>query len=575
MGMLDIPNTDREFYPDILFEYGPIEYRPDGAIAIFNSGIIHAESDQIVDVFLVGGGGAGRYGGGGGGYTKLIRGVSLRQGESYEIVIGQGGKGSINSSTWGEDGGKTEAFGYAAEGGGAAGPSTNEKTRLKGGNGGSGGGAGASSDYGTNCGNGGSNGMTGSAASGSTGAAGGTGQGYTTRVFEEEFGELFAAGGGGCPKSSSNSIGIGGEGGGGNGSYTGRNVIGAPNTGSGGGGTWASAASVRDGGNGILFIRRHKPVNEILNLYTPGDRHTGITGDWVGIKRDPTGNYTSTDRAPTIKPYDDHLYADNTGSYSGAVYTALKVDMTPYKTLVFEGEFKRSGSYGTGFMVGVWSTMTGNANGDTRLAYTQQVNEDKDVIFNRYEVDVSDVSGYGHVGINMANAYAKITACYLVKGDYTPEKWTYLCRSGDECEELTGGWVGNNKKSNSSSGATARAPVIDRTQLNCIVANNSTTYGGMFVTANQIDLTPYKEIVFEGEFLAVADTAQNVYVGAWSTIGTYYQVTPDAFEGSNGEATVRRFVVNVEELEGLYYVGVGLTRMKVTLNNCYLVPKDV
>lgn len=394
---------------------GTYEKGSNGDIRFLTGGTLVLENDVVIDAFLVGGGGAGKYGGGGGGYTKTARGVQLIAGQEYEIVIGEGAKAATTSTTYAEKGGATSAFGITAEGGGVAGPSTSSSStaRLSGGPGGSGGGGGGSA----NGADGGANGANGGSVS--SYGAGGTGQGYTTRAFGEESGAVYAAGGGGCG-GEGKTQGIGGEPGAGDGSYGGEGVDASavPNTGSGGGGTWKSEGRVSYGGSGIVIIRKMKPLEKILHLYTPGDQHTGITGDWVGIKRDPTGNYTTTDRAPTITPHDDHLYADNTGTYSGAVYTALKLDMTPYKTLVFEGEFKRSGSYGTGFMVGVWSAMTGNANGDTRLAYTQQVNDDKDMIFNRYEVDVSDVSGYGHVGINMANAYAKITACYLeLKGE--------------------------------------------------------------------------------------------------------------------------------------------------------------
>lgn len=381
-------------------------------LEFIESGTLTLKTDMLADVFIVGGGGAGRYGGGGGGYTKTIRGVQLTAGTEYPIVIGSGGVGATTTSAYSTDGGESSAFGYSASGGVASGKSSNDKTKLAGGAGGSGGGSGASSDYGSKGGNGGSNGFDGSSA----GTSGGVGQGYTTRAFEEENGTLYAGGGGGMAKSTSYTFGLGGEGGGGDAMYEG-DAQADPNTGGGGGGTYVSGGSKRGGGSGIVIIRRHIPIKNNLYLYSAGNQHTGITGDWAGIKRDPTGSYSSTDRAPVITPSDTSIYADNTGTVCGAFYTALKIDMTPYKTLVFEGEFKRSGTYGSGFMPGVWSAMTGNANGTTRLAYTQQEDSDKDKIFNRYEVDVSSVEEHGHVGINLANAYANVTACYLVPKD--------------------------------------------------------------------------------------------------------------------------------------------------------------
>lgn len=163
---------------------------------------------------------------------------------------------------------------------------------------------------------------------------------------------------------------------------------------------------------------------------------------------------------------------------------------------------------------------------------------------------------------------------------FIDNEWTFLWSaqiydSGNEYADYTGGWVGNAKKSNSSSGATAKAPTIDRTNPDCIIASTTPSYGGMFVTKNKIDLTPYKEIVFDGEFLCEEGAAQNVYAGAWSTIGTYYQVTPEAFSGSNLDVeSVNKIVVDVTNVNEPCYVGVGLTRTKLTLRRCYLVPKD-
>ena len=543
-----------------------------GHIRFLTNGTLVLKQDAVIDAFLVGGGGAGKYGGGGGGYTNTFRQIPLWAGAEYDIVIGEGGVAATASNKYGSAGGQTSAFGYSAAGAGIAGQttSTSSTTRLKGGDGGSGGGGGGSADGG----DGGSNGANGESVE-SYGAQG-AGQGYTTRAFGEEDGAVYAAGGGGCG-GEDKTQGVGGEPGAGDGSYLAEGVdaSGAPNTGSGGGGTWKSEKRVSNGGSGIAIIRKHKPIESNLYLYSPGDQHTGITGNWVGIKRDPTGNYTTTDRAPTILPNDNYLSADNVGSYSGTVYTALKIDMTPYKTLVFEGEFKRTGNYGTGFMPGVWSEMTGNANSTTRLAYVQQSDDDKDVIFNRYEIDVESVNEYGYVGISLANAYANITHCYLIPKEKVQEEYTFLYKVGNEYESFTGGWVGEPKLAASTSGVTKSANIVR--ENNAIILDNLDSKGGVIRPTLGVDLTPYKTLVFEGVFQRDGTQPRNITAAVWSKIGTYYATSSEMlvyYQMQNVE-TINRIELDVSNINQLGYPGIGVADSLVKITACYLKPKEM
>lgn len=183
-------------------------------------------ADKGIDVFCVGGGAGGQrnadsgYGairtGGGGGYTTTTKKVSVTENTPYSVVVGAGGAFAyMPSGGYGNNGGKTSAFGCTANGGYA--PYSGIGV-LPGGNGGSGGG--------TEGGAGGSNGGDGSGAK-STDAYGnaipsncrGYGQHTTTRAFGESSGELFSSGGAGGSNSASGAAnsGTGGGGGGGNG----------------------------------------------------------------------------------------------------------------------------------------------------------------------------------------------------------------------------------------------------------------------------------------------------------------------------------------------------------------------
>ena len=379
-----------------------------GEIRILSSGILTPLKNVKIDAFLVGGGGAGRYGGGGGGYTKTARKIQLIAEQEYEIVIGEGGTPTQSSSSIKEitNGGDTQAFGFTAAGGVSAGRYTGDTTKLRGGNGGSGGGAGTSSGAG---GDGGTNGADG----GDKSAAGGTGQGFTTRAFGEEYGALYAAGGGGCPGTSSSTPGNGGEPGAGDGAYTtDADMSGTPNTGSGGGGTYSSTGRMSNGGSGIVIIRAAKAVGRQY-LYAAGDEHTGITLGWTGTAMRATDNFTVTNRKPNIDTGEGSIIADSTGNYGGVFHTALGIDMTPYKTLVFEGTFRRQGSYPIGLRAGVWSTLSGYYSNNI-LANTDSGDDEQNVDVHRFEVDVSEIEGAGIVGLGLMNAYAEVTACYLI-----------------------------------------------------------------------------------------------------------------------------------------------------------------
>lgn len=207
-------------------------------IKFLSSGVFTTLKDMFVDEFLVAGGGAGGYksgnyanasvcSGGGSGYTKTVKGVTLKAGELYSIVIGEGG-------TNGNDGGNTEAFGETVSGGKHG--LFSESNSRKGGDGGSGGGAAAKVAVAIGA-DGGSDGSDGNSTSS---ISGGIGQGATTREFGEQTGDLYAGGGGG---RNGNGNGKGGAGGGGD-AYQ----DGTANTG-GGGGAFSS------GGSGIAIIR--------------------------------------------------------------------------------------------------------------------------------------------------------------------------------------------------------------------------------------------------------------------------------------------------------------------------------
>lgn len=398
---------------DIVSYTGTYEKNSNGDVRFLTSGTLVLENSVTIDAFLVGGGGGGgtyRSGGGGGGYTKTARKIQLVAGQEYEIVIGEGGA-SVKGSP-GETGGTTSAFGYTAKGG--AGGGTNATGNRKGGTGGSGGGGGAST--GGKAGAGGSNGGNGGAGSGGSNTSGngaaGTGQGYTTRAFGEEYGNVYAGGGAGASANGNDvtTIVAGGAGGGGNSAEAGKENTG----GGGGGGGYVNADGVGGaGGSGIVIIRAAKAVGRQY-LYSAGDEHTGFTNGWIGEAKWSQDGSGATKRA-NIARESGQIVLDNSGNYAGVIRPALGVDMTPYKTLVFEGEFTRGGSVPRNLTAAVWSTIgTFYATENQMLKSYQMANTGT---VNRIELDVSDIDGLGYPGIGLTTSSAKITACYLIPKD--------------------------------------------------------------------------------------------------------------------------------------------------------------
>lgn len=383
---------------------GTYEKDTEGNIQFLTSGTLILANDAEIDAFLVGGGGGGGYdqgGGGGGGYTKTARRISLIAGEEYEIVIGDGGA-PADSQKAGGTGEDTIAFGITASGG--KGGKSYEAGNRVGGEGGSGGGGGGKT--GAIGGDGGSNGENGK--NGTGGIKGGAGQGYTTRAFEEEFGTLYAGGGAGC---ATGGAGTGGSGGGANGGEN----NGKENTGGGGGGgnIMSSGAKGGFGGSGIVIIRTAKAVGRQY-LFDGGNEHEGFTNGWIGEPK-LAASSSGVSKSANIVRENGMLVLDNLKSKGGVIRPSLGVDLTPYKTLVFEGEFQRDGTRARNITAAVWSTIgTYYATESEMLVYFQMENVET---INRIELDVSNLEGLGYPGIGVADSLVKITACYLIPKD--------------------------------------------------------------------------------------------------------------------------------------------------------------
>ena len=144
----------------------------------------------------------------------------------------------------------------------------------------------------------------------------------------------------------------------------------------------------------------------------------------------------------------------------------------------------------------------------------------------------------------------------------------------DEYTAYTGGWTGRAMRAASNSTAAAAVPVIARREdaIEADTAENST--GGIFCTAQKIDLTPYRAVVFEGEFMRGGTVPRNFSACVWSGFGTYYTSNQLACTMSSG-TEFGRIEIDVSGIDEPGYIGLGLTNSKAVIRKCYLTPKDV
>lgn len=249
------------------------------------SGTFTSNQSLEIDYLMVGGGGAGGWngilnnqfaGGGGGGEVKIITGSYLFE-DSYSIVVGNGGDGSMNSTS--REGGITTFKGNTAIGGGAGATFNSDTSVWTGATTGSSGGGGGSINTtfpigadgiagkgnaggdgtlpGVNDDAGGGGGFLTAGGDGISGIGGAGGDGIGTDLF----GPLtyYGGGGGGAAEISG---GAGGVGGGGTGAASGTDSTnGTPNTGGGGGAGYHISGSLNNnGGSGIIRIRYKKLI---------------------------------------------------------------------------------------------------------------------------------------------------------------------------------------------------------------------------------------------------------------------------------------------------------------------------
>lgn len=152
-----------------------------------------------------------------------------------------------------------------------------------------------------------------------------------------------------------------------------------------------------------------------------------------------------------------------------------------------------------------------------------------------------------------------------------------LTEAGIDYAQYTGGFVARKISSKSSASATIVIPKVTWDDENVVIDTTKGTGAngvGMWCTDKAIDLTPYKTIVFEGTFISnYPSYADNFCVGAWSKIPTYYTNDRLAFSLVTVASTTNPVLIDVSDINGSAYVGIGMAYSKATITRCYMIPK--
>ena len=186
---------------------------------------------------------------------------------------------------------------------------------------------------------------------------------------------------------------------------------------------------------------------------------------------------------------------------------------------------------------------------------------------------------FGNSGVYMRimDSWIYVDSYIFTNGVWKPLWFNRLYYEGNKYPEYTGGYTAHKISSKSGASATKVEPKITENADSIVLDTTSTGNNGVgaWITTNAIDLTPYSAIVFEGTFTSKYPSyPQNFVAAAWEVVPEYYTLNRLAYY-EQGESTTSTITIDVSNVNTSAYIGFGLAYSKVTLNRCYLVPKEL
>lgn len=146
-----------------------------------------------------------------------------------------------------------------------------------------------------------------------------------------------------------------------------------------------------------------------------------------------------------------------------------------------------------------------------------------------------------------------------------------LYTAGDECTNMTGGWIAEAVPRTSGGDSSKRTVTRGETELSVAAA---TSKGGIVRTSSKINLTGQTELVFEGTLHNPSSISAEFWcsICLWSEIGaTFQENVAAAFHSVYGETEGQQTLDISQVPAGAYYVGfalygtatVSMTKMQV------------
>lgn len=164
-----------------------------------------------------------------------------------------------------------------------------------------------------------------------------------------------------------------------------------------------------------------------------------------------------------------------------------------------------------------------------------------------------------HAKQYISGAWVDVTAMSYQDGHWSEIfQASYLYKIGDECTDITGGYVSKALASNVDIKETGGAPTVTRYDTYLHIAQNGSRKSGTVHISNKIDLTEYDELVFEG-IMSGGDKEKCCMV-IWSNLGTYGEDNRVAYTGSSGGFNDTEVVktLDISSLSGSYVIGFNL-----------------
>ena len=131
---------------------------------------------------------------------------------------------------------------------------------------------------------------------------------------------------------------------------------------------------------------------------------------------------------------------------------------------------------------------------------------------------------------------------------------TYLYNAGDECTDLTGGWIVISKRNSSGNSGQSKAPSLTRGS-DTLTMTGVTDSGGMIYTQNKIAISSRKRLTLDANVITSTTDSNQMALRILSDIGTYHnsnEVARIIFTNANAKDGL--FDLDVSGLNGEYYV---------------------